>query len=393
MQAFINIKGIVIIIILAMSMHYAHAQNRFIDSFNVWNTPAQIRSFQSVAVRGDAYYFMPVRDRFGAWLSMYKATGDTIYFNVLKNFIDTLIFQAKPSNIIEGSRYAYKDKYEGWIYKTNDGKLFGLEVPLSEGYIMRYIFEFVYLAKKYGVAENNAEWCRKTLLWLTENEWTKWRNRSIRQFGKPNTLFLRERLHMGAHWAAVALLLNRMTTVDSIKEQTKSVVEQYDLLAKRGFIKNTVDTNMRAFSQTYNNIKNTDAQQSTSSFVQDVSHGNHFISYIVLANQLGSEAWGEKEIKKMANLDKNILYKGDYTFWDLVNGTEDLKRAGNWGNYQADGWLLLDQYDTGLFKIHSAILDNANDITKKYGQLFNYRANLALAYATIHRSPHLLALQ
>ncbi|MCC6287671.1 MAG: hypothetical protein IT249_07285 [Chitinophagaceae bacterium] len=382
-----------VLIMCIMSAHCGEAQNRFIDSFNVWNTPAQIKSFQSVAIGGDVYYFQPVRDRLGAWLSMYKATGHIMYFNVLKNFIDTLIAQAATSNTIQGNRYEYKDNFKGWIYKTNDGELFGMEVPLSEGYIMRYLFEFIYLAKKYGVVENNAEWCRKTLTWLTENEWTKWRSRSIRQFGKPNTLFLRVRLHMGAHWAAVALLLNKMTSVDSIREQTKSVVEQYDLLAKRGFIKNDFDGGAAMFSQTYGNTKNTDAQESAVSVIQDVSHANHFISYIVLANQLGCESWNDAKITEMANLDKNILYKGDYTFWDLINGTEDPKRAGNWGNYQADGWLLLDQYDTGLFKIHTAILDNANDITKRYGQLFNYRANLALAYATIHKSPYVLKLQ
>src|SRR5690606_3685297 len=110
------------------------------------------------------------------------------------------------------------------------------EVPLYESYSFFYITQFLYILQDIGwvsESQKNKIWWEQTLSFVEENVWNKWLERSISTKGKNYWYFLRQRTHMGSHWAGIAMYLGALTKNQEIKNQTKEVQRQYDLLLKR----------------------------------------------------------------------------------------------------------------------------------------------------------------
>lgn len=157
------------------------AQNRFIDSFAVYNTPTNRNNVLSTYVNKDSYKFMTGKDMFNGWLYMYMATQDTLYSNFCKRFIDSVRASAQISNTISGNIYPYQDGFYGWTSKSSS--TVGSEVPLYESYITDVIFEFFYFHSLWS--EDN-DWLNDNIQWFTDNLWTKWKLRSRRTYGAGN---------------------------------------------------------------------------------------------------------------------------------------------------------------------------------------------------------------
>lgn len=358
----------------------ANAQNRFIDSFNVYNDAQEQKRFFSQAKLQNSYHFMTSRYIFAAYLNMWKITNDISYYNVLKAWCDTLINSARVTNTIEGNIYPYKDNYYGWISRS-EGYLPDNEVPLYESYIVRYIFELLYYVKLRG---NDPEWYNSRYQWFTDNLWTKWKTRSRLVYGRDYTMFLRSALDMGSHWAAAGLILSKIGSTDSIRKQGMIVYTSYDTLLKRNLKPHPLIPNAYTLNSSYDDVSGTDAVKSKDT-IQDVSHLNLVLSYVTFANKLKNPAYPDSVLQKFANLAKG-LYKNDRTFYDMVNITMDAGRKGNWGNSQADGFIPLAEYDTALFNIYKDIFLHSEN-AKKYGQKLLYAANLAMVqYYVTHPS-------
>lgn len=363
--------------LLLFSAVTAKSQNRFIDSFDVYHTAPQIASFLDVAISGNAYRFQGVRDRLGAWTDMYRITHDMKYFNVLKNFLDTLIYSSRVSNTIPGNVYAYQDTYRTWIDQYEESEVYMSESELHEGYIANYIFMFLREAIKNNV---QTTWAQNRLSWFTQNMWTKIRTRSQRRVGPTleDRLLLQIRIHMGSHFSTVAQILAEISPIDSIRQQAKAVVDQYDILVGRNLRSNPANPELFIWNATYDDASGTDGRADLPSVIQDISHGNHVINYMVFANEMGNPKYPLSVMRRMAATTK-ALYRNNFTFFDMVDGTIHPTRPGNWGNYQADGFVKLGRYDSELFDIHKSILDgDSNAITNRYNQTFNYRSSLAL---------------
>lgn len=219
---------------------------------------------------------------------------------------------------------------------------------------------------------DNKKWWNESVQFIEQNIWTKWRTRSYKIFNKKyNHYFLRNRTHMGSHWAGIAMYLAEITNNQEIKEQVIEVQRQYDLLLKRNL---KIKKGAYIWNSTYDDVKGTDAYKDKIVRVQDVSHGNHVVLYIISAYKLGNLNWTLLDVEHLVNTFKNRIYKKkENTFADNVNGTNDKSRPG-WGNFIADGWVGLAAYDKDIYAILTRFQNK--DVLKKYDQELMYRANL-----------------
>lgn len=321
---------------------------------------------------GDAYQFMALRGDFG-FINELCYSGNKIVISKGIALIDNIISSAYTSVLIKNNK-TYRDNYKGWIslHKNNE---YQREVPLSEGYSFFYITQFLYILKKNGwvdESKDNYRWWQSTMQFVEQNVWCKWLERSKISNGKDYELFLRSRVHMGSHWAGTAMYLEALTNNDDIKRQSKELQEQYNKLLKRNL--KTV-SNAYVWNSTYDDVEGTDAIGVKKAIIQDVSHGNHVVAYIVAAYELGNNSsWTKNDIEKLSSTFKNIIYDEQQNiFHDNVDGTKDSNRPG-WGNFIADGWAKLARYDNDVKKI--LVKFGKTDKVTKYYQGLQYEASM-----------------
>lgn len=328
---------------------------------------------------GNAYVFMEMRSYLGGLNNLILKTNNERYINKQRNLIDNIIKSSKKSAAIKNNR-SYNDTFKGWIAtkpnKRNQSTL-NKEIPLFESYSFFYITQFLYIMKENGwlnQSKDNRVWWEQTLSFIEKNEWTKWYERSYKAFHTYYGTFLRSRTHMGSHWAGVAMYLEKMTTDPAVKEQCKKLKNDYDLLLKRNLKSNPKYPSAYIWNSTYDNTDGTDAPETEPSIVQDVSHGNHVVSYIVAAHELGNKNWSIVDINKLCNTFKKVIYdQKNNTFADKVDGSVDSNRPG-WGHFVADGWVKLSRYDNEVLEIFQRSLDN--ELIKKYNVGLQLKASL-----------------
>ena len=204
------------------------------------------------------------------------------------------------------------------------------------------------------------------------NIWKKWYIRSKLVYGDHYSFFLRNRIHMGSHWAGIAMYLNKLTDDSEIKEQTHRLVEQYDLLAKRNL---KVNEQAYIWNATYDNVEGTGARKAEGVVIQDVSHGNHVVAYIIVAYELGNPNWTQRDIDYLSNTLVDYIYQAQTnTFADNVDGTKDDNRPG-WGNFVADGWVKLAQYNQKAESVLKKFNHNER-LLRKYNQALQFKATI-----------------
>ena len=330
-----------------------------------------------IATSGNSYDFMSLRKYIGALNVMIKETNDEELIHKQKTLVDNLIKSSDVSLSIVNSTYEYKDKFKGWIvHKADNGNKATInnEVPLFEGYTFFYVTEFLYLLKENGWIEksvDNKKWWNETVQFVDQNIWTKWRSRSYKIFNKKdNHYFLRNRTHMGSHWAGVAMYLSEITKEEEIKKQANDVQRQYDMLLKRNL---KLKNGAYIWHSTYDDVSGTDAGKGKSNIIQDGSHGNHVVAYVVAAYELGNKNWTKKDLSRFSKTITKIMYdKKTNTFADKVDGTVDKSRPG-WGNFVGDGWIKLAKHDNEAAKIFKQFSTN-DKLLKKYNQELQFKA-------------------
>lgn len=315
---------------------------------------------------GNSYDFMSTRRVIGGNNTLLKVKYDKDIFDQQIELINRILSSSSPTN----------DGFRGWIsLHKGERSTFKQEVPLYESYSFIYVAEFLYLSQKNGWLEGDSNlitWHEKVVSFLEKNIWEKWRVRSQKTNKNANVYFLRNRTHMGSHWAGIARFLYLITRKQEIKSEAKEVYTQYDILLRRNLRK--VD-NRYLWNSTYDNVDDTDAIRSRQSVVQDVSHGNHVIAYVVLANELGDGTWKLSDMKLFANTLKYLFNSKTNTFYDIIDRSNATSFIG-WGNYIADGWLRLAKYDDEL-KLIMQQFSNRQDLLKKYNQEFQFVSNMA----------------
>lgn len=254
---------------------------------------------EQLSLSGNSYNFISLRAFLGANNAILYGEENVGIINYQQSIIDNLMHTAQPSKAITPNDSPYKDGYLGWTSKRDNGTK-NLEVPLYESYPAFYIAQFLHLSLDsdwYKCSRSNQNWWNKALQFLETHMWTKWYERCKPVKGNHYWYFLRGRTHMGSHWAGVAMYLNRLSKNEQIKEQAENLIHQYDTLLKRN-----LKTKGRSYvwNATYDDVSGTDASSVDQSIVQDVSHGNHVVSYIIAAYELGNPEWTLDDIHKLA---------------------------------------------------------------------------------------------
>lgn len=329
------------------------------------------------SIGANAHEFMNLRAYLGANNALISASPDLEIIEYQRILIENIIKTASISKNIPNNHSPFKDKYRGWISLIKNNT-YNKEVILYEGYSFFYITQFLFFLQEnhwVNLSSENAKWWHETLSFLEQNIWTKWLTRS-RAINKNNyRYFLRGRIHIASHWAGIAMYLKSMTTDSLIKRDCDKLQQEYDLLLKRNLKPNPLYPSASCWNATYDNTEGTDAVKIDPCVMQDVSHGNHVVSYIIAAYEMGDTNWGREDIDKLCNTVKFVLYnKDNKTFSDNVNGSPDASRPG-WGNFVADGWVKLADYDTevrAIFKNFEA----DGEMLKRYNQELQFKANL-----------------
>lgn len=320
----------------------------------------------------DAYKFMSLRKTLSALNAMILATEEESWINQQVKITDNLIQTAKISSEIPNSQ-SFKDNFKGWISLT-ENKSYQNEVPLYESYSFFYITQFLYILRRIRWAEQNPQnklWWDNALGFIEKNIWTKWYERSYSTYKNNYSYFLRGRTHMGSHWAGIAMYLHSLTSDTQIQSQTAVLVQQYDTLLKRNL---KVRLGGYVWNATYDNVEGTFAVSSSKNIMQDVSHGNHVVSYILAAYEIGNKDWTLDDVKRLAFTLKEFIYDDkNNTFRDNVDGSANPERPG-WGNFVADGWVKLAAFDTTVKAIFQKF--EKGQLLKKYNQELQYKANL-----------------
>ena len=376
-----NIQKIVFVFIFLSTWFIQNAvsQSEYINRFiKVYQSSRNQYFIKSLS--GNSYDFMVISTALDALQSIYTTTKDSAYLNDEKKIIDNIISSSGASFALPGNINKIKDDYLGWISKTRH-QAYNNEAQLFESYVFQYIVKFLYQLKRSGwvsLSPEHAQWYNNTLFFTEKHIWRKWIDRSTRQSGLPYRIFLGIRTHMAAHWAGIALVLEQLTQNEEIKNQCRELYTEYDTLLKRNLKPNPVHPDAYTWNCTWDNIDKTQARKDSRTIIQDVSHGNHVISYIITAQEMGNSNWSIENINKFINTVKLVVYDSqNHIFSDGVDGSPSLTRPG-WGNFQADGWVKLGRFDKDLQYLYINYSKKRKNLLLKYSQSLQYYANLAL---------------
>jgi hypothetical protein len=312
-----------------------------------------------------------------AVLTMFETTDNLTYLNDAISLTDNVINRAHATKDIIGNVSIYRDSYKGWIQNSSgkDTALFNQELVLSEIYFFQYVSR---LLKDINNRPFVTKWDKYRTFYLTtldfieKNIWDKWESRGAKFKNDKYGYLLLVRTHMASHWAYIAAELSFLTKTKTRRNDYLNFVNLYNNILENNFQK--YDKYI-SWNQTWNK------PNSVSGIVQDVSHANLVVSYLVEANDLG--LWKDFDaIQRIINTLKDKLWDPQgCIFWDNIDGTmfQAGRPHGSVGSFQADGFVKLTRYDQSLFFIYEQFINCSHYLINpwlQYGQLF---ANLALS--------------
>ncbi len=311
-----------------------------------------------------------------AIISMYEVTDSLNYLDDAIRLVNNNIGNAEVTNRIKGNRFVYKDNYRGWIEHGKDSTsgIFRREVVLDEAYFYQYVCRLLRVIdrrEKLFEKRRYRKFFRETLDFVETNIWEKWVRRGIRDSKDPYYFLLLSRTHMASHWAYIAAELYFLSDKKEPKASYLNFVNTYN---------NNLESNFHKYGKYISWNQTWDSKKHTTPIIQDVSHGNLVVSYIVEAYDLG--LWKDFDaIERTINTLKDKLWdSARCLFRDNIDGTTILSGPllGDVGSFQSDGFVKLTRYDKSLFQIYEKFIECSKYLTAwyQYGQLF---AGLALS--------------
>lgn len=329
----------------------------------------------SFSKSGDAHKFIALSYVVNALNIMYKATGNIKYLEtnrtIIKNVIDNSVkvplewSGKKADGNRNGNMKAY---YNAWLVRSNAPKqIFGRDWMLYEGYFFRYVGQYLYilhknhLEQKYSVFRKSYD---STLAYVENDVWGKWKNRSLLEKSSL-TRFFASRIHMGSHWAALALYLEQLTS-DTVKfSEYKTVIDTYNILLKNNLQLKVADGHVcYVWHAAYDSLPNESPLNKVIQFKKqtnwgDISHGNQVVSYVLAAYWIDSSTWKARDITRLINTAKYINWlPQESRFKDTFAGKSNFKELQGVGWKQSDGWLKLASYDRDLLNIYKTFYRN-----------------------------------
>ncbi|SFI79467.1 hypothetical protein [Myroides guanonis] len=318
---------------------YSQNKNTFDSNLNN-SLNFNLDKFKEMSKSNNAYNFMTLGYFINANNNMYLKSGDILY---LYNNLEII----KPILIDSSSVNNYnKNKWKMNVSKNNQNAIVnGREHLISEGYFFRYIGEFLDIISENNIfIQYQSSICSGLI-----NSFSKWKDKSFKQYGDYSLLF-HQRLHIGANWAIVALYLNKfdsknskdyMTFINIFDNQLEKALQLKEENGQKFYVWSS--SYPEKFCKALKNIKN------YSTLIQDVSHGNHVVLYLLKSKELKNRNWTEFNFSYLINTLKIKILK-PHNISDNVDGTfENNGKSTGWKI--SDGWYKLIYMDKSLYPI------------------------------------------
>lgn len=296
------------------------------SSIQVWEEKFKINwqvneeYFQILSKSGDSWSYYKLATAIDSNNAMYLATNESIYIEKNIELINNCIDKAVLSSTLPNSQY--KDGYCTWANythteKINDGK----EYALFETFLWRYVTTTLKIIYRNNLQSNNKfeVGYAKILDFSITHIFKKWMERGKKNIYTINT-------NMSSHWALISLNLWIITN----DEKYKNVVDDFNEKLKNHFI----STNDYYSWTSYWDPKKYSAK------IQDVSHGNAEVNYIIECSK-ENFCFSELEIQKLINtLNSNILNNSQTSL--------NIDGSGVGKGRILDGFLKLGRYSRSL---------------------------------------------
>ncbi len=306
----------------------------------------------------NSYNFMAIGYFFNANNLMYKSTNQIKYLESNMDVLENLIFDKR-------SRGNYmKNKWPISVAKSHmTANQNGLESLVYEGYFFRYLAEFYSIIKDNGLFKDRQVEILNTLKYSFD----KWAVPSYEKFGDDSS-FHHLRLHIGSHWATVAIYLFKYTN----NQKYFSFYNKFNQQVRKAMKKKIVNGNTCfIWNSTYPEKFNVALKrnQTYKPVIQDVSHGNHVVQFILDSYKLGYGNWSKNDLQYLSNTVKYILWNPKtISFSDMVDGSKSTDKSFvNEGWKQSDGWMKLMFYDNSLIDLYLKFFHkNESKIVNKF---------------------------
>lgn len=280
----------------------------------------------------------------------------------------------------------FKSKKGGFLAKfyehEQNFELNGKESNLLDGYLYRYLAQYYYLLNHINSDKLIQHDIDNDFAYV-EDRFLYWLSASIKAKGDSSFLY-GIRVHMGSNWAITGLYLNEIST--NYKHVYNDFLTDFDTQLRNNM--NVVTLNgykVFQWHSTYDNafsnqLKERRKMKLDMPRIQDVSHANHVVQYILTAYELNYNIWSENDIKYLVNTLKHVIYlKYDDAFADFIDGSiTSIEEYQNTGIKQSDGWMKLIKYDDQLIKIYESLYTNKNEWLQKTNYYNQFIANLTL---------------
>ncbi|SNY56539.1 hypothetical protein [Paractinoplanes atraurantiacus] len=248
-----------------------------------------------------------------ALVAMFRATRERRYLDRALEFAENVMAAAAPSQSIPDSRF--KDAYLGWPSSMNGED--GDEIPLYESYFWRYATGMLVAMRESAMVMNDRGYRARydrLLAFAAGNVFAKWHDRGADDY------IYRERTHMAAHWALIALHLDVLAP----DARYHAVRAEIDRRLRDQMRRSPVEPTAYFWSDVWGSAKRPG---------QDVGHGNGVMAYVIEARDRGS-AWTDADIAAFSAV-LPVIWPGGNDYRAYVDGT------GTDNGWLADGFVKL----------------------------------------------------
>ncbi|RKE45389.1 hypothetical protein [Sphingobacterium detergens] len=351
----------------SQSLQSSFFEKKIVQVLNNKSSQNNIDNLISVAKRGNPNNFLVLSYFINSNNHNFSRTKERNYLDLNLRLINSIMNS--------GDNAKGKKKWTAEISSRDiNYKMNGQEFMLYEGYLFRYILEFLSIG-----GSNIDNETKNGILSFVEDNFFKWYDRSINQYNDVS-LFIGARVHMGALWGSIAVYLNNMSSKKAVLTASKEVFTTFNSLLKKN-MKKVTEGGKSCYIWNSSYDLSATKYLSSAKFkswnkgteVQDISHGNHVIQFILDCIKLKVGEWSNNDLLLLCNTLKERLWNAKKSnFHSLVNGQESndkIIRTGSWK--VSDGWLKLIKYDRSLVSIFREFY--SNNRTQIDGNSMNYQ--------------------
>jgi hypothetical protein len=322
-------------------------------------------------------------------ISMFEATECLDYLDYSLGWVENVIEAARPVCKIPDYNADFRGCYMGWVSPMaakKPGETVLKEVSLYECYFFRYVTRMLKVMSQDKSLMENPYYKGKfeTIRdFVEKNVWEKWYSRGEGHVFRGVT-------YISAHWALIALNLSLITQKED-KSEYHHILNKYNQKFRRQApLYDSTHTLFSWVSATWDDEK----KCKEPNCVQDVSHGNAIIAYMVEARDNCIE-WKNRDMEGIYHMFFDLIWanplKPEDCFdkgVDCFGYDKDKKpKAPGTGKFQSDGWIKLGRYYIEIYEFYKRpeILAQINYVPT---HTFNVYAHMALNARKLISQPY-----